>query len=100
MIDAGSRIVFGAKRIRLGQSGRRLAHVELARDDICYQAGTVFAQRTDLPPRTLYARVNVVRPTIYGLRDVLLFFYGWERHINPTEVLKVQILSVPNEVRR
>ena len=50
--------------------------------------------------RTLYARVNVVRPTMYGLRDVLLFFYVWERHINPTEVLEVEILSVPNEVRR
>ena len=50
--------------------------------------------------RTLYARSNVVRPTINGLRNVLLFIYGRERHINPTEVLEVQILSVPNEVRR
>ena len=49
--------------------------------------------------RTLYARDKVLRPTIKGLRNVLLFIYGRKRNINPTEVLEVQILSVSNEVR-
>ena len=37
------------KGIDLGQRGRRLAHVELASDDIGDQAGAVFAEKRNLP---------------------------------------------------
>ena len=83
VIDAVRHIIFDAKRIRTGQSSSRPTHIEISRDDIRYQAGTVPAQQPDLPPRTLYARINVVRPTIYGLRDALLFFNRWERPGQP-----------------
>ena len=43
-----ARNVFGSEGIDLEQRGRRLAHVELAGDDIGDQAGAVFAEEADL----------------------------------------------------
>ena len=49
---------------------------------------------------SLYARCNMGCLPINGFRDLPLFWYRRERHVNTAEVLVVQILSVPNEVRR
>ena len=56
-IEAVIRIVFG-DRIHLRQSGRRRADVDLASNDIGDQRGAVFAEKRDLPQRTLDSRLK------------------------------------------
>ena len=83
-----------------GKSSRRLTHIELARDDIRYQAAHgIRADEPDLPARNAtYRYVSNLAPShrSRGLRNVAVCsdLLGGKRHINPTEVLEVQILSV------
>ena len=51
-------IVLFSQRIYFGESSGRLAHIELAGDDVGDQAGTVFAEKIDFSLGLCHCFVN------------------------------------------
>ena len=77
-VDRVVRGIFGSQGINRGQCGRRLAHVELAGDDIGDQAGAVFAEEVDFSLRMGNGTTESFRRTLDFINKEILFIAGWE----------------------